>query len=62
MENVSHEIKGDELILRVKLDPKQAQPSASGKTKLVASTHGMMPVSFAKLPGLKVALNVTIPN
>lgn len=60
MHNVIHEIKGDELILRVKIGKEAinaAPPSSSGKTNLVASTGGYAAVNGGG--GLSFSLNVT---
>ncbi len=35
-------IEGDKLIIELSLNTKDPQPSASGKTLVVASTHGNM--------------------
>ncbi|MGH6967542.1 MAG: hypothetical protein ACREEN_00355 [Stellaceae bacterium] len=61
MENVTAKIERNELVLRVKLDTKRARPSSTGKTLLLASSHGAQLVPGSSIPGLKVALNVTIP-
>ncbi len=58
MQNVSYERKGDKLILTVDIgkDARQnAQPSASGKTLVVASTHGNQ-----NIEGVTLGLNVYI--
>ncbi len=58
------EMEGDVLIIRVPLDKKAlaaAQPSSTGKTKLIASSHGPIAVG-PESAGIKFALNVTIPN
>ena len=62
--NADIQIEGDELIIRVPLKDaeKKAVSSKSGKTRLVATTSGFTPLDHAALPGLKVALNVTIPT
>lgn len=42
-----------------------ALPSQSGKTRLLATTHGFVPVDIpggAGLQGLKLHLTVTLPN
>jgi hypothetical protein len=57
MTNVEHEVKGDKLILTIDISKARcaaAEPSKSGKTKVVASTHG-----FTNLSGVGVSLNVT---
>ena len=60
MQNVEMKLVGDKLVLTVDL----SQPgtlSSTGKSKLVASTRGAVPVAHPKLAGLKAALNVTVP-
>ena len=52
MINVKHEIKGDELVLRVNLKEEHGR-SKSGKTIIVASTQGNV-----QLGGVTVGLNV----
>jgi hypothetical protein len=57
-------MEGDVLVIRVPLDKKAlaaAQPSATGKTKLVASSHGTVAVG-PEGAGVKLAINVMIPN
>ena len=57
MTNVQHEIKGDKLILTIDVSAatlSKAEPSKSGKTKVVATTHG-----FTNLGAGGVSLNVT---
>jgi hypothetical protein len=56
--NVKGEIKGDLLILTIdvsKATKDAAQPSKSGKTKLIATTSG-----FTGFGDVKVSLNATI--
>ena len=59
-DNIVCEVVGDTLVLTIDLKA-TAVPSATGKTLLVASTRGAVPVSYPSLPGLKVSVNVTIP-
>lgn len=58
--NVKSEIKGDDhLILTIDLSAKarrQAKPSSTGKTQLIATTNG-----FINYGDAKVSLNATIP-
>ena len=57
MTNVKHEVKGDLLILTIDVSAAtlaKAEPSKSGKTKVVATTHG-----FTNLGAVGVSLNVT---
>lgn len=60
MQNIMMKVDGDKLVITVDLKAK-ALPSSTGKTKLVASTRGAAAVAYDGLPGLKVAVNVTIP-
>lgn len=58
--NVSHEIKGDKLIITVDVGAqalKAAPPSSSGKTMLVGTTGGALPVDL-KGQSVTFALNV----
>lgn len=57
MKNVKHEIKGNQLIITVDVGSKsleQATKSASGKTLVVASSQGNMPVGQDLVIGLNV--------
>ena len=59
MENVHTEIKGNKLVITVDISAPvlaKAQPSKSGKTRVVATTHGFTSVSLP--PGLSFGLNV----
>jgi hypothetical protein len=60
MDNVEIKVTGDKLVITVDLTRPGVQ-SSTGKTKLIASTHGAEPVDY-KRRGLKVALNVMVPN
>ena len=60
MQNVNVEVKGNKLVLTADLTGTPT-PSSSGKTKLIASTRGAVPITHPKLDGLKAALNVTVP-
>jgi len=56
--NVKGEIKGDTLVLFIDISEKAreaAQPSKSGKTKILATTSG-----FTGFGDVKVSLNATI--
>jgi hypothetical protein len=61
MDNVDLKVTGDKLIITVDLT-KPGTASKTGKTKLVGSTHGAVPISYGKRSGLTVALNVMAPN
>lgn len=57
--SVHGEIKGDKLVLTIDVSSaarEAAQPSSSGKTRLVASTRGTM-----RFGDIGVLLNCTIP-
>jgi hypothetical protein len=59
--NVTHEIKGDSLIITVQIGSEAcvaAPPSSSGKTMLVATTGGQVAVQGPKGWALGFALNV----
>ncbi len=60
MQNIEIKTNGSKMIVTIDLT-KPGVPSSTGKTKLIASTRGAVPVEFPKLPGLKVAVNVTVP-
>lgn len=60
MDNMKIEVKGKQLIITVEDITKPGALSSTGKTKLVASTRGAVPVAGTP-DGLKVALNVTVP-
>lgn len=57
--NVKGEIKGDQLVITIDISAKaqrQARPSSTGKTKLIATTSG-----FINFGDVKVSVNATIP-
>jgi len=59
MKNVSAKMEGDVLVLRIntgKAHRDSAEPSKSGKTKVLATTSG-----FTRFEDVGVSLNVTIP-
>ena len=61
--NVTAKVQGAKLVLEIDISKAAvaaAPMSGTGKTRLLASTAGAMPVSCA-VEGLKVALNVMIP-
>lgn len=61
MNNVTCEVKGTKLIITCDISAamiKKAPPSGTGKTLLVASTGGAMPIDGQVI---KVALNVMAP-
>lgn len=56
--NVHTEVKGDKLIVTIDISPKSreaAQPSKSGKTKVLATTQG-----FCRVGDVGLSLNATI--
>jgi hypothetical protein len=62
MEAMTVKTEGDTLIITVdtsKAAIDAAPPSASGKTRLVASTHGSQAVYSPHCPGLSLSLNLT---
>jgi hypothetical protein len=61
MQNIEMKVDGTKLTIVVDLT-KPGTPSSTGKTKLIASTRGAAPVDYEKLPGLKVQVNVTVPQ
>ena len=61
MHNVEHRIEGDKLIITVgigKAALDAAPPSGSGKTNLVGSTSGALPIPGPKGIALSYSLNV----
>jgi CTP:molybdopterin cytidylyltransferase MocA len=60
MDNVKFSVNGNKLTITVDITA-AGEASKTGKTKLVASTHGAVPVECSRA-GLKVALNVMVPN
>jgi len=62
MHNVTYEVKADKLTIVVDLSPKaikDAPPSASGKTNLLATTGGSVPI-VANGASISFALNVMV--
>jgi hypothetical protein len=60
MTNVHVERKGDKLVLTIDISDAmraKAEPSKSGKTKVLASTHGFTPVEGV---GISLNLNATV--
>jgi hypothetical protein len=58
---VDMKVTGDKLIVTIDLSAK-GTPSSTGKTLLVASSHGAVPVDFPKRAGMKISFNVTVPH
>ena len=58
MDNVEFKVVGDKLTITVDLKA-PGVPSSSGKTKLIASTRGPVPIDHKRQ--VKVAVNVTVP-
>lgn len=61
MHNVSHEVKGDKLIITIDIGEqaiKTAPRSKSGNTFLVGSTGGAMPLPSKHTSSLTFAINV----
>jgi hypothetical protein len=61
MENIEVKVDGDKLIITIPDVTNHGRPSSTGKTRLIATTAGSVPVDRPKIKGLKVALNVTVP-
>ena len=58
MTNVKFARRGDTLVIEIDISAKaqeQAQPSASGKTKVLATTRG-----FTSVEGVGISLNATV--
>lgn len=62
MLNVDCKVEGDTLVCRINLKNAPLTPSASGKTRIVASTQGNQKITGGPLPGLTVGLNAYVPN
>ena len=61
MENCTITVKGGKIIIEIP-DPKATgSRSSTGKSMVIASTRGAVPVDVPNRPGVKVALNVTAP-
>ena len=61
MHNVTHEVKGDKLIITVDVGAgacAAAPPSSTGKTQMVGTTGGQMPIVSPKGWTVGFALNV----
>lgn len=61
MHNVTHTVKGDKLVIEVDISAKAiaaAPPSSSGKTHLVGTTGGALPVPGVNGAAVTFALNV----
>ena len=63
MQNVTIKPNGSKIVIEIDTSAKSikdARPSSTGKTRLLATTGAAQPVD-CNIAGLKVALNVTIP-
>ena len=61
MENMEVKVDGNKLVITILDVTNPGKPSSTGKTRLIASTGGPLPVDHPKVKGLKVALNVMVP-
>ncbi len=59
MKNVAIEVQGQQLIIRVDLGQTHG-PSASGKTEIIATSEGNVPVP--EHPEIKLGLNIYKPR
>jgi hypothetical protein len=62
---IKTEVKGTNLIVTIDISKgaiENAKPSSSGKTLLVATTNGNVPVAGCSIEGFKLALNAYVPN
>jgi hypothetical protein len=60
--NVTHKLEGDELVIRIKVDPGAVQSaplSGSGKTHLVASSGGYQTFGNVANKALAYSISVT---
>ena len=60
MENITIKVDGDKLVVTIPNLKAEGELSSTGKTKLIASTHGAVEIDHPRR-GLKLALNVTVP-
>ena len=63
MRNVEFETKGDHCIVRMKIDKatREASPkSASGKSSVLATTHGFVPIPLGNGSNAKLGINLII--
>jgi hypothetical protein len=60
VQNVEMRVDGNKLVITVDLT-KPGELSSTGKTMLIASTRGAVPVDHPKIRGIKAALNVMVP-
>jgi hypothetical protein len=60
MDNITVKVDGKSLVITIPNIDADGPLSSSGKTKLIASTRGAIPVEY-KRSGLKLALNLTVP-
>jgi hypothetical protein len=57
------EMSQDKKTLTLVIDlTKKPKVSSTGKTRILSSTGGFMPVKHKKYKGAKLSLNLTIPN
>jgi hypothetical protein len=61
MDNLDIKVEGNKLVITVLDVTAKGRESASGKTRLIATTGAAWPVDHPKVKGIKVAINVTIP-
>lgn len=61
MRNVEAKVQGSKLVIEVDLNEK-GEPSTTGKTLVIATTGGNIPVPGYKDQTIKIGLNVTRPN
>ena len=59
--NVKSKINGNTLTLVINLDETQG-PSKSGKSTIVASTNGNVPVPGSAHPDMRIGVNVYMPT
>lgn len=63
---LAYDAAGERLVFVVGVSEarrKAAAPSSSGKSRILASTHGLIPVEIGGLPdGIKVQITVTLPK
>ena len=61
MSNLDVKIDGNKLIITVLDVTAAGRPSSTGKTRIIAGTHGPLLVDHPAVSGLKIALNVMVP-
>jgi hypothetical protein len=54
-------VTGDKLVITLDLT-EEGRPSGTGRTLLVSSSNGSVPINYGKRPGMKISWNLMVPN